>query len=63
MKDLTEKARVSLLSLLISAAVILGILAHRAFLAVAFLLAIAVVGDAIDNALERYLHHGTHGHP
>ncbi|HVI82757.1 MAG TPA: hypothetical protein VM717_08440 [Chthoniobacterales bacterium] len=63
MKDLTEKARVSLLSLLISAAVILGILAHRAFLAVAFLLAIAVVGDAIDNALERYAHHGTHGHP
>jgi hypothetical protein len=63
MKDLTEKARVSLLSLLISAAVILGILAHRAFLAVAFLLAIAVVGDAIDNALERYAHHGTHDHP
>ena len=59
-KPLLERARVSVL---IAAAIILGLIGYRVLLAFAFLLAVIVVGNAIDHALERYSHGTLHSHP
>ena len=62
MKALTHRQQEHVSLLFIATAVILGILVHRVFLAIAFLFAIAVVGQTIADALERYSHRRSHGH-